>query len=102
MTFVRVSAGTICALTLAAGLVACQEGAKSGIARGTVVSVDPTSRVVVIDHGHFPGMMTAMKMSFEVSEPALLRDIEPGENVEFEVERRMGVYRVTAIRPQQP
>ena len=102
MSLVRVSAGAIGALALAAVLVACDAGARRGIGRGTVVSVDRVNRVIVIDHGRIPGVMAAMKMSFQVAEPKLLDQVEPGQLVEFDVEPAMGSYRVTAIRTPQP
>jgi Cu/Ag efflux protein CusF len=100
MGFVRVSAGTICALALAAALAACsRDEVVSGTGRGTVVSVDVEKRVVVLDHGKIPGVMGAMKMSFQVKNPQILEGIAPGQNVEFEVERLGDQYRVRTIRP---
>jgi len=100
MAFVRVSAGTICALVLVAALAACgrSEDVQSGTGRGTVVAVDVEKRVVVLDHGKIPGVMGAMKMSFEVKNPRILEGIAPGQDVEFEVERLGDQYRVTTIR----
>jgi Cu/Ag efflux protein CusF len=102
MAFVRVSAGTICALALS--LASCwQSGeAQRGTGRGTVVSVDAERGAVVLDHGRIPGVMGAMKMTFQVADPKLLARVSPGQVVEFDVEREGDQYRVTAMRPQQP
>jgi len=103
MGFVRVSAGTICALALALSLPACRpSAAQRGTGRGTVVSVDTEQGAIVLDHGRIPGAMGAMKMSFRVSDPKLLAQVSPGQTVEFDVELEGDQYRVTAIRPQQP
>ena len=97
----RVSARTIAALALALSLTGCRQASvQHGTGRGTVVSVDTERGAVVLDHGRIPGVMGAMKMSFQVSDPKLLARVTPGQTVEFDVEREGDRYRVTAIRPQ--
>jgi Cu/Ag efflux protein CusF len=40
-----------------------------------------------------------MKMNFKAQDPKLLRDIEPGMTVDFEIETRGYDYRLTRITP---
>ena len=40
---------------------------------------------VKIEHDEIPGFMNAMTMNFEVRDPSLLQDLEPGMEVRFRV-----------------
>lgn len=60
-------------------LLACW-GDKAYIVEGTVVAVNGTTEVV-IDHEEIPGLMGPMTMPFEVRDPALIADLEPGHRV---------------------
>jgi Cu/Ag efflux protein CusF len=88
------------AALLLLGAVACGEGGvQSGTGRGAVVAVDAAAGEITLDHGEIPGVMGAMKMSFPVSDPKLLEGLQPGQQVEFDVEYQGGMYTVKAIRP---
>ena len=50
---------------------------------GTVAELLETH--VRIEHDAIPGFMDAMTMSFEVADPSLLADIEPGMDVTFRI-----------------
>jgi Cu/Ag efflux protein CusF len=72
------------------------EGSGKGIVRG----VDREQGRVTLEHGEIPGMMKAMTMTFEVSEPSVLDGVEDGERVEFRVRYADGTYTVVSIEPR--
>lgn len=90
------------ALALLLGVAACSAGdqVQTGTGQGSVVAIDAAAGEVTLDHGEIPGVMGAMKMSFPVADPKLLEGLQPGQQVEFDVEYRGGMYTVKAIRPQ--
>lgn len=87
------------ALALLLGAAACGGGGQHGTGQGKVVAVDAAAGEITLDHGEIPGVMGAMKMSFPVSDPALLEGIEAGQTVEFDVEYQGGMYTVKGLRP---
>jgi protein SCO1 len=50
--------------------------------QGLVKAVDPKSRRVRIKHREIPGFMPSMDMPFDVSDPAILATLRPGDEVE--------------------
>jgi len=89
-------------LAVAIALAACkaEHVVKQGTGKGTVAGVDTTKHEVTLDHGPIPGVMTAMTMTYTVSDPKLLDGVTLGEKVEFDVEVRGKEYVVTGIRPR--
>lgn len=76
---------------------------KMATARGTVLSVDPANSLVSIRHGAIPGLgWPAMTMSFQVRQPAMLRGLRPGLQVDFAVnaQRQGNHYVVERIGPE--
>jgi protein SCO1/2 len=67
-------------------------------AKGVVEAVDPALKQVVIDHEEIPGVMPAMSMSFDVTDPHLLETLAPGQSIEFTLELRERSLRVVAAR----
>ena len=53
--------------------------------KGLVRSVEADGLTVHIAHEEIPGFMPAMEMPFTVSDPALLRGLNPGDAVSFEL-----------------
>jgi Cu/Ag efflux protein CusF len=90
----------LAALLAAAALAACGGGSEpsTGRAEGVIESVDPAAKQVTIDHGDIPGMMPAMTMTFDVTDPKLLEGLAAGNQVAFSVEYRDGKYLVTGIQ----
>lgn len=86
------------ALALALSLAACDRRPTQGTGQGTVAGVDVAKREITLDHGEIPGMMSAMTMTFAVSDPKLLEGVAPGARVEFDVSYEHGAYVVKAIR----
>lgn len=65
---------------------------------GTVKAIDPKAPSIEIDHGDIEGLMPAMQMEFDVTDPALLNGIAVNDRIEFTVEDHAGTMRVTAIK----
>lgn len=65
---------------------------------GTVKALDPTAPSIEIDHGDIEGLMPAMQMEFEVSDATLLNGIQVNDQIDFTIEDRTGIMRVTAIK----
>lgn len=89
------------AFFLALATAACGGGRYAGEHRGhgVVERVDPAKGEVVIDHEDMPGFMMAMKMTFEVTDPAILEGVSPGQEVDFLAKEEGGHYIVTRIDP---
>lgn len=90
----------IFALALA---VACGEGHGShppGIhhARGVIEAVLREDAQLVVAHEPIEGLMPAMTMSFDVSDPALLEGLEAGQAIEFHLEAEEGRYRILDVQ----
>jgi Cu/Ag efflux protein CusF len=65
---------------------------------GTVKSINPKAPSIEIDHGDIEGLMPAMQMEFDVSDVALLDGLQVNDRIDFTIEDRTGVMRVTAIK----
>lgn len=66
-------------------------------ATGVVTAVNNKSGEVSIDHEDIPGFMSAMKMTFPVRDRSLIEGLNPGDKIEFELERRSSDLTVTKI-----
>jgi protein SCO1/2 len=93
----------VCLLLLAAAVLGCDVAQHSQRARrvkgtGVVEAVDAELKQVVIDHEDIPGVMPAMSMSFDVGDSYLLDGLEPGQTIEFTLERGSQSLRVVAAR----
>jgi len=94
------SLGAGLVLVLALALAACKPHVTHGTGQGTVAGVDLAKHEITLDHGDVPGIMSAMTMTFAVSDPKILEGVAPGAKVEFDVEVRDGEHVVTGIRPR--
>lgn len=95
----RLLAGAL-AFIVAAGLsLSASAAADVYEAHGVVKSADPAAKTVTIEHDDIPGLMMGMTMTFSVSDPDVLRGVEPGQVVDFRVRQDEGGYVVTEIRP---
>jgi protein SCO1/2 len=65
--------------------------------KGVVVSVDPASKTLELDHEEIPGFMKAMKMNYTVADAKLLEGLKAGDSVRgtLKVERRS--YAITSL-----
>jgi Cu(I)/Ag(I) efflux system protein CusF len=68
---------------------------------GEVRKVDKDARKITLRHGPIKSLdMPAMTMVFQVSDPALLDKVQPGDKVRFSaVDEGGGKMRLTQIQP---
>jgi protein SCO1/2 len=76
-------------------LCGCGPRAHEGV--GTVVEVAPDLGQVMLAHEEIPGLMPAMTMNFDVSDPALLSAIAAGDRVRFALDVDGSRYRITSF-----
>jgi len=70
------------------------------LADGVVRKVDKDARKITIRHGEIRHLdMPPMTMVFQVKDPAMLEQVQPGEKVQFRVEKSGGAMVLTEIRP---
>jgi Cu/Ag efflux protein CusF len=65
---------------------------------GTVKALNPKAPSIEIAHGDIEGLMPAMQMEFDVSDAALLNGLHVNDQIDFTIEDRTGIMRVTAIK----
>lgn len=68
---------------------------------GIVRGVDLASKQVVIEHDEIPGLMSAMTMSFDVPDAALLAQLAPGQHIDFELEVKARSFRIISARSEE-
>ncbi len=72
--------------------------ADTHITNGTVTKIDTQWSKVTVDHEELKNLdMPAMKMVFQVAEPAMLDDLSEGQNIRFAVDRVAGKLTITEI-----
>lgn len=98
----RISTVATRVLLLAALALACSESAQEGDGRGVVRALAADRQRITLEHGDIPGLMGAMKMEFELADPALAGAVAVGDEVEFRLRYADGAYTVTALRPASP
>ena len=64
---------------------------------GTVKAINPKAPSITTNHGDIEGLMPGMEMEFDVSDAALLNGLQVNDQVDFTIEDRTGIMRVTAI-----
>ena len=67
---------------------------------GEVRRVDKDAQKITLRHGPMPSLdMPAHTMVFQVTDPAILDQVKPGDKVRFHAEKRGGAFTITEIRP---
>lgn len=88
-------------LTLIAAALVVSTGAvlaDTHVTKGTVTKIDTKWEKVTIDHEELKNLgMPAMKMVFQVAEPAMLDELSEGETINFVADRVKGKLTVTEI-----
>ncbi|MBL3705129.1 RND transporter [Sulfitobacter sp. BDSS02] len=65
---------------------------------GTITKIDSKWNRLTIDHGPLDNLdMGAMKMVFEVADPAMMEGLSEGQEIEFMADRVKGKLTVTEI-----
>jgi Cu/Ag efflux protein CusF len=68
--------------------------------RGKVISVDVQAATVKLAHDPIKSLKwPKMTMDFKAHDPALLKDLKPGDRVEFELMKMGGGYLIMKISP---
>jgi Cu(I)/Ag(I) efflux system protein CusF len=69
------------------------------LVRGTVTKVDTAAEKITIRHAPIPNLdMGEMTMVFRVGTADMLKQVKPGENIQFTAERVNGQITLTSIR----
>ncbi|KRR10706.1 RND transporter [Bradyrhizobium jicamae] len=90
--------------TLAAAMVAAisllPACAQAEPVQGEVRKIDEAAGKITLKHGPIKslGMDMSMTMAFRVKDPALLKEVQVGDKVEFEAEKTDAAYTVTKIQ----
>jgi Cu(I)/Ag(I) efflux system protein CusF len=70
----------------------------AAVVEGTVTKVDPEAGTVTLKHAAIPNLqMEAMTMEFKASDPAILKDLKEGDEVNFTADKVNGALTVTDI-----
>ena len=89
------ASGLFVALTLSAAVLA--QGVPT--VSGTVEKVDAAQNKITIDHGPIANLeMEPMTMVFRVQNPSMLKQVRPGDKVQFTADRVDGQITVTSIK----
>lgn len=67
-------------------------------ARGLVLRVDPPSSTLTVSHEAIPGYMGAMVMPFKVRDRDALRDLSPGDVIEFRLRPKSGGTEIDRLK----
>ena len=69
-------------------------------ARGKVVSVDEQAGKVKLTHEPIASLKwPKMTMDFKAHDPAILKGLKPGDQIDFEIMKMGGAYRIMKISP---
>ena len=73
--------------------------AQSDMVAGRVEKVDVPGGKITIDHGPIKNLnMEAMTMVFNAKDPAILKQVKPGDKVRFQADRVDGQITITNIQ----
>ena len=91
---------TIAAAMFTAILSLSAASAQGNGVQGEVRKIDEAAGKVTLKHGPIRnlGMDVGMTMTFRVKDPAMLREVQVGDKVEFEAEQAASGYTVTKMQ----
>ena len=91
---------TLAATMLTAILSLSAATAQGSAVQGEVRKIDEAAGKVTLKHGPIRnlGMDVGMTMTFRVKDPAMLKDVQVGDKVEFEAEQAASGYTVTKMQ----
>jgi len=91
---------TLAAAMLTAILSLSTATAQRSAVQGEVRKIDEAAGKVTLKHGPIRnlGMDVGMTMTFRVKDPAMLREVQVGDKVEFEAEQAASGYTVTKMQ----
>ena len=90
-------------LAAAAGLTAAATVAFAQMVDGDVTKVDESAGKITIKHGPMKkfDMEGGMTMVFRASDPALLKQVKPGDKIKFDADKINGQFTVTKIEKRK-
>jgi len=89
-------------LAAAAGLAAGATVALAQMVDGEVTKVDESAGKITIKHGPMKKFdMDAMTMVFRAQDPALLKQVKPGDKIKFEADKINGQFTVMKIEKRK-
>jgi Cu/Ag efflux protein CusF len=68
---------------------------------GVIKKINPQDLSIMIDHEEIKDYMAAMTMEYYVKDRSLLDSIQPGDKVDFTIEDKQGVVRISEIKKKQ-
>ena len=81
-----------------AGLATATTVAFAQMVDGEVTKVDESAGKITIKHGPMKKFdMDAMTMVFRAQDPAMLKQVKPGDKIKFEADKVSGQFTVTKI-----
>jgi Cu/Ag efflux protein CusF len=94
---------TLAAAMLSAMLSLSTAAAQGNAVQGEVRKIDEAAGKVTLKHGPIKnlGMDVGMTMTFRVKDPAMLKQVQVGDKVEFEAEQAASGYTVTKMQKSQ-
>jgi Cu/Ag efflux protein CusF len=75
-----------------------QTAAKQYDIRGRVEAISRERGTVTLDHEEIPGVMAAMKMEYDVTDPSILDQLAVGDSVAGRIEERSGSYVIVSLQ----
>jgi Cu/Ag efflux protein CusF len=77
--------------------------AQQGMVDGEVTKVDESSGKITIKHGPIKklNMDEGMTMVFKASDPAMLKQVKPGDKIKFDADNVNGQFTVTKIKSEK-
>jgi Cu/Ag efflux protein CusF len=92
-------------MIMAAAAVGVAAGATVAVAQmvdGVVTKVDESAGKLTIKHGPIKKFdMDAMTMVFRASDPAMLKQVKPGDKIKFEADKVNGQFTVMKIESKK-
>ena len=79
------------------GPAVSEEGTQIYQGKGVVKSIDKNQKEIAISHEEIKGLMSAMTMDFKVRDVSMLDTVAPGDQIDFELERKGSDLTVTKI-----
>ena len=91
---------TLAAAIIAATLSLSAATAQGNAVQGEVRKIDEAAGKITLKHGPIKnlGMDVGMTMTFRVKDPAMLKQVQVGDKVEFEAEQAASGYTVTKLQ----
>jgi Cu/Ag efflux protein CusF len=94
---------SVIVLAAVLGVVVLSAGAIAQMVDGVVTRVDESAGKITIKHGPMKkfDMDEGMTMVFRAKDPAMLKQVKPGDKIRFEADKVSGQFTVMKIEKQK-